>query len=453
MQEIYEKPGPVPVVHDCEVCVVGGSCTGVFAALRAARLGARVALIENNGFLGGVATAGLVNVWHSLNDTAEQRQIIGGLTAEVIERLEKRDAAIMDRSAPRSFNAFNSAELVLELDEMVREQPAIRPFLHARFVKPIVEDGRVTHAVIEDKSGRRAVRAACFVDATGDGDLIARMGLPFTRREDLQPPTTCVVLRGLDAIARRNPGFKLSDAVYDARYPNALAKGFLWSAPVPGAPGLRMVAGTRVSGADCSDADVLTRAEMEGRRQVRAIRDIVHDRFEGGGEVAVVSLPSYIGIREARHATCLHRLTGAEVLEGVRFPDAIANGSYRVDIHHSGRPGLTMRYLDGAEEYIVPGEPTVRTRWRDERDEDPTFYQIPYRSLVPEGALNVLVAGRLIDADPVAYGAVRVMVNCNQTGEAAGVASVLAVDRKVEVAHVDARNLRAELEGQGSIIV
>jgi len=91
---IREPARDVPVVHDCDVCVIGGSCTGVFAAVAAARLGAKVALVELNGFFGGVATASLVNIWHSLKDRSGKEQIIAGLTSEVIERLERRDAVV-----------------------------------------------------------------------------------------------------------------------------------------------------------------------------------------------------------------------------------------------------------------------------------------------------------------------------------------------------------------------
>jgi glycerol-3-phosphate dehydrogenase len=56
---IFEPSRATKVIGDYDICVVGGSATGVFAAVRAARLGARVAIIENNGFFGGVATAGL----------------------------------------------------------------------------------------------------------------------------------------------------------------------------------------------------------------------------------------------------------------------------------------------------------------------------------------------------------------------------------------------------------
>lgn len=454
MSHIHEPARKTPIVHDCDLCVIGGSCTGVFAAVRAAQLGATVALIEGNGFFGGVATAGLVNIWHSIYDTVGQQQIIGGLTVEIIERLRQRNAAVLYEASNASrYAVFNSAELVLALDELVREHSHIRPFLHTRFVQPVSEDGQMIAAIVEDKSGRRAIRARYFCDASGDGDVIARMGLPTVRRDDLQPPTTCALLGGMDEVARQNPDFSLGRLVHDPRYPNALEQGFLWHSEVVGLPGAWMVAGTRVHGADCSDADSLTAAEMAGRRQVRAIHDIVRDHTVGGRGVSLVALPSYIGIRETRHAVCRHRLTEQEVLEGVRFPDAIANGSYRVDVHHSEKAGLTFRYLDGREVYVLPGQPSVEGRWREERDHDPTFYQIPYRSLVPQGAQNVLVAGRLVDADRGAYGAVRVMVNCNQTGEAAGVASALALQGDVPVERVDTGQLRSTLRELGAVCV
>jgi hypothetical protein len=450
---LHEPARDIPIVHECDLCVIGGGCTGVFCAVRAARLGATVALVENNGFFGGVATAGLVNIWHSIYDSVGERQIIAGLTVEVIERLGKRDAVVLYAADESRYAVFNSAELIAELDAVVCEQPKVRPFLHTRFVAPAQQGGRMSAAIVEDKSGRRAIRARCFVDATGDGDVLARLGLPTTTLGDLQPPTTCALIYGLDEVAEHNPGFSLGSAVHDPRHANALKQGFLWHSEAVGLPGTRMVAGTRVHDADCSDADQLTQAEIEGRRQVRAIRDIVHDGYAGGKAVSLAALPATIGIRETRHATCLHRLSESEVLEGVRFSDAIANGSYRVDVHHSQKPGLTFRYLDGSEIYVVPGQPRVEGRWREERESDPTFYQIPYRCLVPQGARNVLVAGRLVDADRGAYGAVRVMVNCNQTGEAAGVASVLALRDGLDVSEVDSAQLRRELARGGSRII
>jgi hypothetical protein len=236
------------------------------------------------------------------------------------------------------------------------------------FTKPVA-------AVIEDKTGRRVIRAKYFVDASGDGDLVARAGLPTRRDSEIQPPTTCAILLGLGEVAKRNQGFSLDREVFNSQYPNALANGILWTAEVPGVPGATMVAGTRVHGADCSDADQLTRAEIEGRRQVRAICDILRTNLSGGDAVGLAALPARLGIRESRHAECLHTLTEAEVLGGKRFPDAIANGTYRVDIHypdhlmpiaggfHFAEPGQSV-LLDGGRSQARPGEEIATYEWR-----------------------------------------------------------------------------------------
>jgi ribulose 1,5-bisphosphate synthetase/thiazole synthase len=449
---INEAARSIPVAYDADICVVGGSCTGVFAAVAAARLGARVAIIENNGFFGGVATAGLVNIWHTNLDTEFKKTIIGGLTMEVVERLKKRNAVDVRQPTGHFHFILNTEELKIELDEMITDA-GVRPFLHARFTASVHTGDVLQAAVFEDKTGRRAVRAKYFVDATGDGDVIARMGRPCVKLDDLQPPTTCAVLRGLDRITEKNPGFWIGRAVFDPRYRQALKSGFLWDKEIVGSAHEMLVAGTRVHHADCSDGDQLTQAEIEGRRQVRAMCDILRENFAGGDEFSLAALPAYIGIRETRHARCLHSLTEPEVLTGHQFPDAIANGSYRVDIHHSDKGGITFRYLDGLEEYAVPGQPTVKGRWRGPQAVDPTFYQVPYRCLVPQGARNVLVAGRLVDCDRGAYGAVRVMVNCNQTGEAAGVAAYLSLNGNVSMAAVNTDELRKTMSAQGCVII
>jgi hypothetical protein len=452
METISEEPREIPVAGEFDICVIGGSCTGVFAAVSAARLGAKVAVIENNGFFGGVATAGLVNIWHSVYDTTGQKQIIAGLTTEVVQRLKKRNGVTIRKPSESSHFVLNTEELKIELDELVMEA-GVRPFLHTHFAAPVMKDGRLLAVAVEDKSGRRAIKASYFIDATGDGDLIVRMGFPFYKSDHLQPPTTCAIVRGLGKIQSSHEGFSLGREVFDPKYPNALKKGFLWSAKVPGSQDDTMVAGTRIFGADCSVADELTMAEIEGRRQVRVICDILRDNFMDDGSVPLVGLPAKIGIRETRHAECLHKLTETELLTGKRFFDAIANGTYRVDIHHADKPGLTFRYLDGTEVYVVPGEPNKVSRWRDESSEGATFYQIPYGSIVPLGSENMLVAGRVIDADMGAFGAIRVMVNCNQTGEAAGTAAYLALDGDDSVAKVNTAKLREMMKKQGSIII
>ncbi len=452
METIKEEARRIPVAGEFDICVVGGGCTGVFAAVNAARLGASVAIVEEGGFFGGSATASLVNVWHSLHDVTGRRRIIGGLTMEMIERLGRRDAISTRGEKGKQHYVYNPAELTIELDQLVAEA-GVRPFLHTRFVSPFsAEHGNLDAIAVEDRSGRRAIKASNFVDATGDGCLIAGMGLPFRKHKAMQPPTMCALLQGLDEIASRHPDFSLNAIAFDPMYEEALPRGFLWSADVTGLRDIWMVAGTRVFGVDCSDPDQLTRAEMDGRKQVKSICDILRKHFLHKGQGPLVALPARIGVRETRHAKCRHTLTEEEVLHGIRFPDAIANGTYRVDIHLPDAPGVIFRYLDGREEHISPGE-HKHGRWLEEGKETASFYQIPYASMVPEGASNVLVAGRIIDADPGAYGAIRVMVNCNQTGEAAGTASHIALKSGVSVGKIGTKELRESLREHGSIVI
>jgi hypothetical protein len=218
--------------------------------------------------------------------------------------------------------------------------------------------------------------------------------LPCYARAHVQPPTTCAIIRGIKGIKAQNPDFSFAHEAYNPAYPQHLKTGFLWYSSVPGSVDDTMLAGMRVFGADCSDADQLTQAEIEGRRQVRAVCDILRENFLPAGLNPLVALPAKIGILESRHAVCLHTLTEQEVLNGERFPDAIANGTYRVDVHQADGPGIIFRYLDGREEFSTSDFEHEWRRWRPETAENPTFYQIPYRSLVPQGAANVLVVGR-----------------------------------------------------------
>ena len=456
---ITEPSRSTLICADVDLVVVGGSCTGVFAAVRAAQMGCKVAIIELHNQFGGVATARMVNVWHSLWDTAGNQQIIQGLTEPLMRGLMARNAAIeQDKTDPSWQFCFNPAELACELDELVCAHDGIRPFLHARMVAALRDDAdAITHVVIEDKSGRRAIKTQYVIDASGDADVIRCLGIATHPPMDLQPPTMPGVFSGLiprdsDEHAAQDRRAKLCEIVFNKEDPRHLPQGFLWHSAVPGCPDLRTIFGTRVHGVDCSNADDLTRAEIEGRRQLRSIVDMLRDSADYAA-ASLAAIPASIGVRETRHVRCRYRLTEQDVLQGLRFDDAIANGSYRVDVHHQGGDGLTFRYLDGRE-VIAHGDGTKTTqRWRPEQEQDPLFYQVPYRCLIPEGVPNLLVAGRHIDADRGAFGAIRVVVNCNQMGEAAGVAAALALRESCAVDQVNSAELRSTLASEGALIV
>jgi 2-polyprenyl-6-methoxyphenol hydroxylase-like FAD-dependent oxidoreductase len=445
---LHEPARETPVAHECDLCVVGGSCTGVFAAVRAARLGLSVALVEHNILLGGMATAAQVNEWHSLHDAAGQQQIIGGLTVEVLDRLRARDMVVEEQRSRGIYYIFNSAEMALELDNLIRENK-IRLFLKASCVGAVRDGNRVTAALLEDKSGRRAVRARFFIDASGDGDLLRRADFAAWKNETLQPANYQMLAAGFGRLME-STGKGIWEQVLhrmaDFDYPTANSSPWINRYPAPA--DLKNIYGPRFNGYDASDADQLTAAVLEGRRCHRALLDMV--REELGPQVAAVSFAHALGVRETWHARCLHRLTARELLDGASFPDTIARGTYPVDVHSP--EGTLLRYLDGAEKLIARDGGVTWRRWREPSPENPLHYQIPYRCLVPQEAENLLVAGRLLDADREAFGGVRVMVNMNQTGEAAGTAAWLACQAGVAPQDVNIPKLLQTLGDQGSLI-
>ncbi len=452
MKQITEPAQTVNLAHECDICVIGGSCTGVFAAIRAAREGASVALIEQQGVLGGVATASLVPMWHNLYDIDNKEQIIGGLSHEVIKELDKLGATSWQENRPLMTKiTFNPFELMIILDRLLLEA-GIRVFLHAKFCRPLMDDDRQAEpksklkaVIIEDKSGRRAISAKYFIDATGDADVIDRLGLSTYKENNLQPPSTPVMLRGMKKWYEANPGVSLNDVFFNSKYRHSISKGFVWSTPIPGMSDMAMICGTRVHGADCSDADDLTDAELEGRRQVRSIVTLLQENFKGAEDIAIAGLPGHIGIRQTRQINALHKLTEEELLTGVRFDDTIARGTYPVDIHNGKGGGITFRLISGEERILDENLKWTDGRWLEEGKAHAPYYCIPYRSLVPKGAHNILAAGRSIDADKGAFGAIRVMINCNQTGEAAGIASVMAMRGNYSVAEINTETLRKKL--------
>jgi len=432
------------VINDFDICVLGGSCTGVFAAVRAARLGARVAIIEKQNAFGGVATSSLVNIWHSLLNTEFNQQIIAGLTSEVIERLDKRDAIIREQKNVSRGVTFNSQELKIELDELVQESK-ITVYLHTLFSEPFLDDnGKLSGVIVDNKSGRGIIKARYIIDATGDGDLCYRLGLESYSNDLLQPPTMCAHFDAWN-------GDEFNSLLKEHGKEFNIPEGFVWGARVPSTQSY-MLAGTRVYGVNCSVADDLTRAEIEGRRQIRAISDMIR-KYGKNTKPGLVALPSYIGIRETRHIKCLYQVTDDDALFGKRFNDAIANGSYRLDIHHQDKPGLTFRYLDGTEVYSRPGYPDEKSRWRPELPVDPTFYQIPLRSIIPGKFDNLILAGRMLDASIVSFSGIRVMVNMNQLGEAAGTTAYLALDQNKNIRDINPDDVRLSLSNGGSIII
>lgn len=434
---VSESPmaGTVPDVRDeFDLVVAGGSATGVFAALRAAEAGLKVAVIEMSGGFGGTATQGLVPVWHSLRSTDGKTPIIGGLTESVLAELIRRhEAQLLEPGNPSVGAYLNVAGLEMILDELVMKSGRITPLLHTRLAAAECDrPGHVTAAIVADKSGLRRLRGRFFIDATGDADLCRFCALDVWRLpvDEIQAHSLCAIVSGADGIRERHPKFSFHE-IMRPKYGAGLDFHFGWQAPVVGAKGLTFLSNTRVSKCDPSRPEDLTRAELECRAQLRRLVDAVNRAFPmpEGEELSLVALAPHVGLRESCHIRGLYHLTSEDILYGRRFDDVIARGSYRVDIHEGA--GITFRYLDGHEEKQVLDEKGrivwKKGFWREPQETMPTWYEIPYRAIVPQGAENVLAPGRMLDCAREAYGASRVMVNCNQMGESAGRAAANAL--------------------------
>ena len=185
----------VPVWYRTQVLVVGGGASGLAAAVSAARLGADVTLLERNGYLGGLATGGLVILLLTMDD-GNGNTVIGGLCQEVVERLTARGAAaappenerfreepeLVDRWAEKGLCwgkglhhvrysvAFDPEELIVLANELVVSSK-IRLLFHTQAVDSIVEDRSVKGVVVQGRSRRGAIMADVVIDTTGDGDV------------------------------------------------------------------------------------------------------------------------------------------------------------------------------------------------------------------------------------------------------------------------------------------
>lgn len=452
MNFITEQPKKIPIAADVDVCVLGGSVTGVFAAVRAARLGARVAIVEKQNCFGGTATCNLMFKWHTFFDTEYKKQIIAGLHQEIIDRLKKRPNAVVANyttTQPYRMHTMmnyrvNTEELKIELDELIKEA-GVKPYLHSFYSAPHVENGELKAVIIENKSGRFAINSRLFIDATADGDLCVHLGLANYSPESLQPATTTArVYRWHDVkdynelLYRHSKEYGLQDVGWDRFFPDM--------------PEVSFLAKTNVH-LNCADGDELTEAEIEGRRQLRAMMDILRKYGEGADKMVLLQLCSRIGIRETRQVKCQYQVTFEDIINGRKFEDAVVNDTYPADIHHDDKPGATYWYLDGVTEYDRIGYPMEISRWREPLTKDPTYWQIPYRALVPGGFNNVIVCGRAIDADKGAFSATRSLIACNQTGEAAGVAAYEALNSGKGFPDLDVHALRRRMKESGSVVL
>ncbi len=449
MTFITEPAKQLPIKYTTDVCVVGGSATGVFAAVRAARLGAKVILLEQNGFLGGVATAALVCCWHSNNDTTGKTQVIAGLTAEVEERLFRLGAGDLcpngNETRERASFHFNPYEMRTELDMLCRES-GVQVLLHTYYCTLMREGGKISHVIAENKDGRFAVQASFFIDATGDGDLARDVGMKGYRHAWTQPPTPTYFVAGITEHA------PVADLIKQYPDETTLVQDSGWGMKIPGTPGVILQADTHVQGLDCATGEGRSRAEEIGRAQVRECMKLI--RAHVNPNAALAATNAYLGLRETIHYQTKKEAVLTELMLGTAYDDCILQGTYSGD-EHLANGAIHLKFFDGNYVTLMPDRTVERGNWWKEYGvpadhEVPTRYRLSFANLVNEVSPNLIAVGRMIHADEGSFSALRVMVNLNQLGEAAGVAAYLALQQNKPLQQLDGVTVAKTLEKGGS---
>ena len=445
MAHVLTEPArEIPVVREVEVLVVGGGPAGIGSAVAAARNGARTLLVERYGFLGGMATAGLVRGISGVR--IHGKRVVGGIPWELVLRMEALGGAASDAGSrpgvPPDF-PVDAEVLKYVANEMVLEAGA-EMRLHTLGVDVVTEEDHIRGIIVESKSGRQAILAQVVVDATGDGDVAARAGVPFDKgrpgQGGMQNMTLVMILGGLDT----DQLWKEWAGDFDRVCQNERLRRLLTEAhergevPVFGGPWVRgSVKGVRPGEmyvnvvrqwGDATNVEDLTRAEIDGRRHVMAFVDFFKAHVPELADCRLVQTGTQVGLRETRRIHGDYTLTLDDVLAGGGFPDVIARGAHGVDIH----PPSTA-------------EDQVYTRLEQD-------YGISYRCLLARGVDNLLVAGRCISATHEALATSRVMGTCMALGQAAGTAAALAVRAGITPRELDVPELRRTLERQHVIL-
>lgn len=452
-RSITEPAREIDVIHETDVLVVGSGPGGLAAALAAARAGVHVTLLERFGCFGGNITVVGVEgfAWYRHEQTLEA----GGIAAEFEQRAREMGAAVPE-SQSLSYE-LDSEGFKVVADRLV-EEAGVHPMLHRQFVAPIMNGDTIEGVITESKAGREAILAKRVIDATGDADVAHRAGAPTlkTPLEEMQAASVMFHLAGVDKQAfmagvRADPQTYAdwsnstwhmeTDGKEDDMFSPFLGKPFAQAIAEGALPAdLKTIGGTwgaahdsgeltymnliHLNECDGTDANSLTKFEIEGRRQTLAAIEVLRKYTPGCKEARLRNFGMSIGIRDTRKIDAVYNMTEGDVRNECRFEDSI---------------GIYPEFIDGYGVLILP------TTGR--------YMHIPYRALLPKKSENLLVAGRAIGGDKIAHAGTRNMSCCVVAGQGAGVAAAISLKTKRGLRELQLGDIQQELRRQGVRVV
>jgi FAD dependent oxidoreductase len=451
MNRVSEAARSVDVILETDVLVVGSGPGGLAAALAAARAGARTALIDRNGCFGGNITQVGVEgfAWYRHEHTVDCE----GIGIEIEQRATAMGAAMPE---PQSLSHALDAEMFKWVADVLVQEAGIAPLLHRLCVAPVMEDGVIRGVITESKAGREAILAKRVIDASGDADIAARAGAPAhkTPRNEMMSASVMFSMSGvnkrrfIEAVKADPQTYadwsgngewdyettgkedKLFSPFLRKPFQSALAAGIIPASlhTIAGTWGsvsdqgdltyLNLVHIPEIDGTDPAD---LTAGEMRGRREAIYALEALRGFMPGCEEAKLRNFGMSLGIRDTRKIDALYNLTAADVRGQARFDDAI---------------GIFPEFIDGYGTLILP------TTGR--------YWHVPYRALVPKNVGNLLVAGRCIGGDKMSHASARNMMCCAVSGQGAGVAAAVSIQRGEAFDRLNIAAVQQELARQGA---
>lgn len=420
----------VPVIGSYDVVVCGGGPAGWIAAVAAARNGAKTAMIEQFGFPGGMATAGLVLPISVF--IYNGKLVCGGIPWEFVKRMEEKGGAQVEH--PLGNVAHDPEVYKLTAQRMLLEA-GVELHYHSTITGCAQKDGHLTHVIMDTRSGPKALETRYVVDATGDGAICAHMGVPMQEAKDqpMQPASLIFCLGGVDTdnlgVDHHNlQGVNMHHVPIQTAL-RELAK--TEEVPQFGGPwfchilhkGFTLVNATRTF-ADMANHLDATAAECKLREDAYKLTELFRRIDPCFKDCYLAYTAPICGTRETRHIIGSHILTGEEYVNRVHFEDSIARSAHPIDIHSASDSQQRCTFLEDAA-------------------------YIPYRSLVVPGFDNLIVPSRCLSADQIASASIRVQAPIMCLGQAAGLAAAMCAKDGISVHDVDVPALRETLISWG----
>lgn len=445
-QKSYRMNREIPVEEGFDLIVAGGGPGGAAAAICAARLGAKVLLIEATGCLGGMGTSGLVTSFNPMADG--ERMLVGGLMREIVTTMHARGflgpQVTSSEWYTRSFHRwtpFQAEGLKVVLDELAAEAK-----VEVRFFTRVVDadvdaaQSTVRAVITHNIEGFQCLRAKTFVDGTGDAVLADLCGVRCREAgsdtPNIMPPTLCSLCGNIDWTRVEGQQRHLEQAIAEKHFSHSNRH----------MPGMQQVGRTtgflnagHVFQTNALVCRSLSDSMIAGRKLVQEYISFFRKYVPGCENLEHVTTAHLMGVRESRRIVGEYELTFDDFLARRQFPDQIGVFNCSVDIHVYG---------DSDEEYQRYAQMYAKTG----RLKPGECYGIPYGILVPKGWRNLWVAGRSNSSDIEMHGAIRVQPAAYMMGQAAGTAAVQSLATGQAACDLNTGQLVATLRRNGAYL-